>query len=124
MRHDDPVDVALLAETDSLHDTLSGPAAKVLFLQAFTVFDDVRFARLSRISVSHLYNLRACESYLKLRVVWRGTRPSRVAIGVRKASAPQGLPGYIRIDTVHQGDRDGVRASTISTPSISLPSGK
>ena len=109
MRHDDPVDVALLAETDSLHDTLSGPATKVLFLRAFTVFDDVRFARLSRISVSHLYNLRACESYLKLRVVWRGTRPSRVAIGVRKASAPQGLPGHIRIDTVHQGDRDGVK---------------
>lgn len=104
-----PADVALLAETDSLHDTLSGPATKVLFLRAFIVFNDPRFARLSQISVSHLYNLRASEPYLKLRVVWRGTRPSPVAIGVRKAPAPQGLPGYIRIDTVHQGDRDGVK---------------
>src|ERR1700674_5106914 len=33
-----PEDVALLAETDSLHDTLSGPATKVLFIRAFTMF--------------------------------------------------------------------------------------
>lgn len=104
-----PGDVALLAETDSLHDTLSGPATKVLFLRAFTVFGDARFARLSQISVSHLYNLRASEPYRKRRLVWRGTRPSPVAIGVRKAPAPQGLPGYIRIDTVHQGDQDGAK---------------
>ena len=108
-RHYGPGDVALLAETDSLHDTLSGPATKVLLLRAFTVFGDARFTRLSRISVSHLYNLRASEPYRKRRLVWRGTRPSPVAIGVRKAPAPQGLPGYIRIDTVHQGDQDGMK---------------
>ena len=44
-----------------------------------------------------------------LRIVHRGTRATQVAIGVRKAPAPQGLPGYIRIDTVHQGDQDGVK---------------
>ena len=112
-----PGDVALLAEVDSLHDTLSGPATKVLLIRAFTVFGDARYAQLSQISVSHLYNLRASESYHKRRLVWRGTRPSPVAIGVRKAPAPQGLPGYIRIDTVHQslppartgGDQDGVK---------------
>jgi hypothetical protein len=105
----DPEDVALLAETDSLHDTLSGPATKVLLIRAFATFDDLRFARLSQISVSHLYNLRASEPYRKQRLVWRGTRPSPVAIGIRKAPAPQGLPGYIRIDTVHQGDQDGMK---------------
>lgn len=104
-----PEDVALLVQTDSLHDTLSGPATKVLLVRAFEHFGDLRFARLSRISVSHLYNLRASELYLKQRRVWRGTRPSPVAIGVRKAPAPQGLPGYIRIDTVHQGDQDGMK---------------
>jgi transposase InsO family protein len=104
-----PEDVALLAQTDSLHDTLSGPATKVLLRRAFEHFGDTRYARLSRISVSHLYNLRASEPYLKQRRVWRGTRPSPVAIGVRKAPAPQGLPGYIRIDTVHQGDQDGIK---------------
>src|SRR5450759_1104520 len=104
-----PEDVALLAHTDSLHDTLSGPATKVLLVRAFERFGDPRFARLSRISVSHLYNLRASEPYLKQRRVWRGTRPSPVTIGIRKAPAPQGLPGYIRIDTVHQGDQDGMK---------------
>jgi hypothetical protein len=101
--------VALLAHTDSLHDTLSGPATKVLLVRAFEHFGDPHYARLSRLSVSHLYNLRASDPYLKQRRVWRGTRPSPVAIGVRKAPAPQGLPGYIRIDTVHQGDQDGIK---------------
>ena len=104
-----PADVALLAETDTLHDTLSGPATKVLFKRAFSVFGDARFARLSQISVSHLYNLRRDERYRKQRVVWQRTRASPVAIGTRRAPAPQGLPGYIRIDTVHQGDQDGMK---------------
>ena len=104
-----PEDVALLAQTDSLHDTLSGPATKVLLHRAVMIFGDTRFARLSQISVSHLYNLRASEPYRKQRLVWRGTRPAPVAIGIRKAPAPQGLPGYIRIDTVHQGDQDGIK---------------
>ncbi len=102
-------DVRLLAETDSLHDTLSGPATKVLLMRAYGVFGDLRYARLAQLSVSHLYNLRASDPYRKQRVQWRGTRPSPVIIGIRKAPAPQGLPGYIRIDTVHQGDQDGMK---------------
>ena len=102
-------DVALLAQTDSLHDTLSGPATKVLLRRAVEQFGDARYARLSQISVSHLYNLRGSEPYRKQRLVWHRTRPAPVAIGIRKAPAPQGLPGYIRIDTVHQGDRDGMK---------------
>jgi len=105
----DAEDVRLLAETDSLHDTLSGPATKVLLTRAYGIFGDLRYARLAQLSVSHLYNLRASEPYCKQRVQWRGTRPSPVIIGIRKAPAPQGLPGYIRIDTVHQGDQDGMK---------------
>ena len=104
-----PQDVALLAETDRLHDTLSGPATKVLLRRAFATFGDPRFARLSGISVSHLYNLRASEPYRKQRLHWTRTRPSPVTIGIRKAPAPEGSPGYIRIDTVHQGDQDGMK---------------
>ncbi len=104
-----PTDVALLAEIDGLHDTLSGPATKVLLIRAATIFGDLRFTRLSQISVSHLYNLRTSELYRKQRLVCTGTRPAPVAIAIRKAPAPQGLPGYIRIDTVHQGDQDGVK---------------
>lgn len=104
-----PAEISLLAQTDSWHDTLSGPATQVLLIRAFTRFGDLRYALLSQISVSHLYNLRASEPYRKERLVWHGTRPSAVSIGIRKAPAPQGLPGYIRIDTVHQGDLDGVK---------------
>ena len=42
-------------------------------------------------------------------MIHQATRPSRVLVGIRKAPAPQGLPGYIRIDTVHQGDQDGIK---------------
>jgi len=104
-----PADVALLAELDALHDTLSGPATKVLARRAFARFGDARYARLAEISVSHLYNLRASAGYRKHRLVWQKTKPSPITIGVRKAPAPQGLPGYIRIDTVHQGDLDGAK---------------
>jgi len=104
-----PEDVALLADLDRLHDTLSGPATKVLLTRARNLFGDARYARLSQISVSHLYNLRNSDPYRKQRLVHRLTRPSPVAIGVRKAPAPKGLPGFIRIDTVHQGDQDGVK---------------
>lgn len=108
-RNYSPEDVTLLAETDSLHHTLSGPVTKVLLIRAFATFGESRFARLSQISVSHLYNLRASDPYRKQRLVWQRTRPSPVAIGIRKAPAPQGLPGSIRIDTVHPGDQDGMK---------------
>jgi hypothetical protein len=102
-------DVALLAELDSLHDTLSGPATRVLARRAHERFGDARYANLAGISISHLYNLRASDPYKKHRMVWHKTRPSPIAIGIRKAPAPEGLPGYIRIDTVHQGDEDGMK---------------
>ncbi len=102
-------DMRLLAEVDSLHDTLSGPATKVLLERACKVFGDVRFVRLAQISVSHLYNLRKADPYLINRFEHKGTKRSPVTIGTRKAPAPQGLPGYIRIDTVHQGDWDGAK---------------
>ena len=102
-------DIGALAEIDGLHDTLSGPATRVLLHRAWHLFHDERYRRLADISVSHLYNLRASARYRHLRIVHRGTRATQVAIGVRKAPAPQGLPGYIRIDTVHQGDQDGAK---------------
>lgn len=35
--------------------------------------------------------------------------PTQVSIGERRAPAPEGRPGFIHIDTVHQGDQDGVK---------------
>ena len=102
-------DVALLAEMDTLHHTLSGPATKKLMERALRVFGDVRFERLAGISISHLYNLRGGRAYQNKRRHWTRTNPTGVPIGSRRAPQPAGMPGYIRIDSVHQGDQDGVK---------------
>lgn len=102
-------DVALLAEMDVLHNTLSGPATKKLMERAFQVFGDVRFERLANISVSHLYNLRGNKQYQNKQRHWSKTNPTGTPIGKRRAPQPNGVPGYIRIDSVHQGDQDGVK---------------
>ena len=103
-------DVALLAEVDRAMDTLSGPATACVLRRQRDVFKDARFERLGSISVGHLYNLRNSAPYRVQRVVLTKTRPTKsVTIGVRKAPAPDGRPGFIRIDSVHQGDLDGTK---------------
>ena len=46
-RRFDLTDVALLAEMDALHNTLSGPATKKLMERAVQIFGDTRFDRLA-----------------------------------------------------------------------------
>lgn len=103
-------DVALLAEVDRAMGTLSGPATACVLRRQRDVFSDARFARLGSISVAHLYNLRASSGYRQQRVLVTKTRGNKApTIGVRKAPAPEGRPGFIRIDSVHQGDWDGIK---------------
>lgn len=103
-------DVALLAEVDRAMGTLSGPATACVLRRQRDVFGDARFEQLGSISVAHLYNLRASAGYRAQRVVLTKTRGDKAAtIGVRKAPAPEGRPGFIRIDSVHQGDFDGTK---------------
>jgi transposase InsO family protein len=105
-----PADVALLAEVDRAMGTMSGPATACVLRRQRDVFNDPRFERLGSISVGHLYNLRNSAPYRAHRVVQTKTRPTQAAtIGVRKAPAPEGRPGFIRIDSVHQGDWDGTK---------------
>ena len=109
-RHYTAADVALLAEVDRAMNTLSGPATACVLRRQRDVFADERFERLGSISVGHLYNLRNSAGYRAQRVVLTKTRPSKaITIGVRKAPAPEGRPGFIRIDSVHQGDHDGIK---------------
>lgn len=99
-------DITLLAETDKLHDVLSGPATKKLFERAYTIFGQTEYERLSTISVAHIYNLRKNPNYIKKHRHFTKTKPTAVAIGERRKPNPKGKPGFIRIDTVHQGDLD------------------
>lgn len=99
----------LLAYTDTLLGTLSGLATKKLMERAYGVFGDIRYQRLATISVAHLYNLRQHPGYQHQRQVWTKTRPTTVPIGERRAPAPNNRPGYLRVDSVHQGDQDGLK---------------
>lgn len=102
-------DILLLAEVDAAHDTLSGPATRKLCQRAFTLFEDRRFERLAGISNGHLYNLRHSSTYRRRRGPVHPTRPTKVSIGERRKPAPHGRPGFLRVDSVHQGDLDGVK---------------
>ena len=98
------VDVALLAAVDEAHETLSGPATRQLLQRAFHDFGDERFRQLAQISVAQLYRLRSSSAYRQRRTVFDKTRPTQIGIGERRRPEPQGKPGYLRVDTVHQGD--------------------
>ena len=103
-------DQVLLAEVDRAMDGLSGPATVCVLRRQRDVFGDTRFERLGSLSVGHLYNLRASAGYRARRVRLTKTRPVKASmIGVRKAPAPDARPGFIRIDSVHQGDLDGAK---------------
>ena len=105
-----PADVALLVDVDRAMGTLSGPATACVLRRQRDVFGDERFQRLGSISVGHLYNLRHSAGYRNQRVVLTKTQPTKASmIGVRKAPAPEGRPGFVRIDSVHQGDLDGIK---------------
>ena len=102
-------DILLLAKTDELHNTPCGHSVKKLCERAYGEFDDNNYQRLSKISVSHLYNLRDSQRYKDKRRNFTKTQSRQVPIGERRKPYPEGKPGYIRIDTVHQGDQDKVK---------------
>jgi len=104
-----PEDIRLLARLDELHGTLSGPATKKLCERAWQVFKQAEYQRLASISVSHLYNLRQSTPYARQRGTIKKTHPVQSHIGERRKPRPEGRPGYIRVDTVHQGDWDGIK---------------
>jgi len=102
-------DVRLLAEIDTLHGTLSGPATRKLCERAYHRFGDARYQRLAGISNGHLYNLRQAPGYMDQRGQFTKTRATTVQIGQRRKPRPDGQPGFLRVDSVHQGDLDGIK---------------
>jgi len=104
-----PEDVARLIETDKAHDRLSGKATKKIFEREYVIFGKKQFERLKNISVSHIYNLRTRRQYLSQAIFYQKTKPTPVNIGERRKPDAQGNPGYLRIDTVHQGDLEKIK---------------
>src|SRR5208337_845778 len=95
-------DIELLAAVDEAHDTLSGPATRRILQREYQQYGKPEYERLASISVAHLYNLRRQQRYRERRLTYDKTKPTRVSIGERRRPIPQGRPGYLRVDTVHQ----------------------
>jgi transposase InsO family protein len=102
-------DVELLASVDEAHETLSGPATRRILEREYRQYGKQEYARLASISVSHIYNLRRDRAYRQRRLNYVKTKPTGVTIAERRRPNPQGQPGYLRVDTVHQGDQNGAK---------------
>lgn len=101
-----PTDIALLIRTDVRHDHLSGEATRHILEREYGVYQHLEYKTISGISVSHLYNIRnrnrqynsSAAKYLSR------TKATPVNISIRAKPQPNGMPGFLRIDTVHSGD--------------------
>jgi transposase InsO family protein len=102
-------DIELLATVDEAHETLSGPATRRVLEREYRQYGKSEYERLASISVAHLYNLRQQPRYRERRLHYVKTKPTVAAIGERRRPDPQGQPGYLRVDTVHQGDPPGAK---------------
>lgn len=101
-----PVDIALLIKTDNLHNRLSGPAIKGVLKREFETFHKQEYKNISQISPSHIYNLRKTRQYVSHSLTVKKTNPIKILIGQRMKPVNNGMPGYLRVDTVHQGDME------------------
>lgn len=99
----DENDIALLHKVDSIH-RLAGPATKKILEREYEIFGNEKYRKLKNISVSHIYNLRKRTSYLRRGKNFEKTKFSGIAIGKRMKPKPNGRPGFLRVDSVHQGD--------------------
>ena len=99
-------DIKLLAKTDALYEYPNGAALKKTLKRMAINYKVKEYERLSHISVTHIYNLRQSPIYLRINKRYEKTKPRVVNIGERKKPEPNGKPGYLRVDTVHQGDKE------------------
>jgi transposase InsO family protein len=100
-------DLRLLAQTDELHGFPNGCALKCR-LHTLAIRDP-RYAHIAQISVAHIYKLRRSKRYQRFAKRFEKTKPIQSSIGRRAQPQPNGCPGYVRVDTVHQGDRNGLK---------------
>ncbi len=99
-----PSDIALLVKTDNAHSRLNGVATKAVLQREYLVYHHLEYENISKISVAYIYILRGSRFYQTHSLTFKKTQAVQRNIGERKKPEPNGEPGYIRIDTVHQGD--------------------
>lgn len=100
-------DIFRLVETDKAHLRLSAKATKEILYREYHKYGKVEYENISKISSSHIYNVRKKNRvYISNTLIYTKTNPVNNSIGIRKKPNNQGIPGYFRIDSVHQGDED------------------
>jgi len=95
-------DIKLLEKTDELHLRLSEGATKEILRREFEIFHHNNFQTISRISHSHITNLRHSLMYKNSWV--NHTKARQIPIGITMPPENFGKPGSIRVDTVNQRD--------------------
>lgn len=106
-----PLDIALLCTTDNTHSRLNGNATKKILEREYKEFNHAEYENIGKISVAHLYRLRATRIYQSKSLTYTHTQAVKRNIGERRKPIPNGVPGYIRIDTVHQGDTEETKGA-------------
>ncbi len=97
-------DIAFLAKTDNAHSRLNGVATKAIFQREYLTYHHLEYEKISKISVAYIYILRGSMFYQTHSLTFKNTQAVKRNIGERRKPEPNGKPGYIRINTVHQGD--------------------
>jgi len=101
-------DIQLLAKTAEWHDYPNGAALKKTLERMANTYGEEEYRNIAAISVSHIYNLQKTVSYQRSVPFYQETKKTKGrVIGERCKPEPGGRPGYLRVDTMHQGDRDG-----------------
>ncbi len=93
-------DIKLLEYTDAVHKRLNSIATKEILRRMSEVYHDTHYKLISQVSSSHINNLRHSGAYKELWV--NGTKAVERTIGETRKPQPNGKPGSIRLDTVHQ----------------------
>jgi len=104
-------DIALLIETDNLHSRPSGKPIKEILKREYEVFKKEEYKNISQISASHIYNLRGTRQYESHSLTVKKTCAVSIKIGERRKPNPHGRPGFLRVDSVHQGDLEKVKGA-------------
>ncbi len=99
-------DISLLADVANVSLHQNGRALSEMCKSMYNDFGDLKFEKLAKISVSHLYNLKRTRVYESKSLHYTKTNPVQRDIGERRKPQPNGIPGYLRVDSVHQGDLD------------------
>ena len=101
-----PEDIILLAKVTDAYGHQNGKAICQALRSMYETYGDERFSRLKDLSKTHYYRLKKRSLFRNTVRTYTKTMRTAVPIGERRKPVPDGKPGYIRVDSVHQGDRE------------------